>query len=411
MLPELWTMPGTGWPLKSYGFMMMVGFLSAVYLAMRRANKVKCDPDVVLNCSFIALIAGVVGSRAFYVWHYWDDYFAHVPNKLFAIVNITQGGLEFLGGLLAASLCILIYLGTTKRSIRVYTDILAVSTMWALGIARIGCFLNGCCFGGVCTDDHRQPAMATAVQFPFASPALVRQWEQRQITLPAELISDGFSNSPTSYIWEAMPVGREVLAMTPERRDKPRLKYEETERLYEEAKQRDPKSDETKRLAKELELRKQTYEAHRVALTTLVRAQQFPSRVDPTRDFTSVSELRDLAHRYPAHWVHPTQLYATVAAILLSVLLGRVFHRRTRHGIVFAWLIILYPVQRFVLEEIRADNPIDTFGLTVSQAVSVVMFLLGWAYLIALYRFAPLRSPRAIPFVPPDDEEAVPEPA
>ena len=96
MYPELWVMPGTGWTLKSYGFMMMVGFLSAVYIGMRRAMRVKCDPDAILNIAFISLMSGVVGSRVFFVIHYWEESFADTPNPWLAAINITQGGLEFL---------------------------------------------------------------------------------------------------------------------------------------------------------------------------------------------------------------------------------------------------------------------------------------------------------------------------
>jgi phosphatidylglycerol:prolipoprotein diacylglycerol transferase len=109
---------------------------------------------------------------------------------------------------------------------------------------------------------------------------------------------------------------------------------------------------------------------------------------------------------YPSLPVHPTQLYSTVSAILLSIFLGRIFHRRKRHGVVFAWMMVLYPISRFILESIRTDNPLDVFGLTASQALSVVIFILGCLYLLFLYRFLPERSPRAIPFVPEEEEES-----
>lgn len=391
-------MPGTGWTLKSYGFFLMVGFLSAVWLAMRRAMKVKCDPDVVLNCSFISLVVGIGGSRIFYVVHYWKESFADQPNPLLSAFNITQGGLEFLGGLVPAMIAVPLYLRLSGKSIRVYTDILAVSTAWGLGIARLGCFLNGCCFGSVCIDAHNQPLITAAVQFPFASPALIRQWERRQITLPAELIDEN------SYRWEAMPLSRDMFSMSPEAREKPFRELERAEEIYLEAKAKDPKGEETKRLADRLEVKKKAAKEHESKLGTLRAAKRFMSRSDPSRAST-VSELRSLAAQYPALWSHPTQLYSSVAAVLLSVFLGRVFWRRKRHGMVFGLLMVTYPPARFALEIIRADNPLDTFGMTVSQAVSVAMLVLGCAYLFVLYRFFPERSPRAIPFVPQEENE------
>ncbi|NOT00932.1 MAG: hypothetical protein HOP29_09910 [Phycisphaerales bacterium] len=401
MLPEIWTMPGTGWQLKGYGLMMTVGFLSGVYLAMRRALRVKCDPDMVLNCSLIALIGGVVGSRVFYVVHYWDEQFAQRADLLFALIDITRGGLEFIGGLLTATILIVLYVWKKGCSVRVYVDILAVSTMWSLGVARTGCFLNGCCFGGVCIDPQGHRASALAVEFPFGSPAAVRQWENRQITLPAELIVDGFKPSTTSSLGHSFPLPREVLSMSDEKRDRPRLEYENARRTLEQAKQMGADANEIKALADDVDSSKQRLESHRLgsALGALDLARAYPSREDPARSST-VGELRELAAEYPARWVHPTQLYSSAAAILLSVFLGRVFHRRKRHGVIFGLMLLLYPVMRFIIESIRADNPLDSFGLTVSQAIAVGMFVVGCVYLFVLYRYFPLRSPRAVPYVP-----------
>ena len=411
MLPELWRVPGIGWPLKSYGFMLMVGFLSAVYLAMRRASKVRCNPDEVLNCSFIALIAGVIGARIFYVVHYWNEYFALQPGsaaKVWAVLNLTQGGLEFIGGLIGATVCIVLYLWRKNLSIRLYTDILSVSTLWALGIARVGCFLNGCCFGGLC-DAHGGAAAAAAgfgVQFPFGSPSFVRQWERREVAVPAELIHDTFVNSPSMTIWPTMPLSREVLAMTPEQIDGPELAYERAKKAYERAVKSSADAKEIERLKAEMDLRARLRDDHRLKISGLMRAERMPSRFDPARPMTTLGEVRQLAARFPARRVHPTQLYSTVSAVLLSIFLGRVFYRRKRHGVVFGLLLVLYPVSRFLLEIIRADNPHDAFGLTISQSISVGMFLVGCVYLIVLYKMLPVRSPRAVPFEPEIEGEA-----
>ena len=51
MQPTVFTIPGLGLPIKGYGLMMMIGFLGGIYLATRRAAKVKADPDLILSCS------------------------------------------------------------------------------------------------------------------------------------------------------------------------------------------------------------------------------------------------------------------------------------------------------------------------------------------------------------------------
>lgn len=98
MHPELFTFP-EGLPLiggariTTYGFCMMVGFLTAVWFAMKRAVKVKADADEVLNLSMISLFAGVAGARVFFVIHYWRSEFADAPNRLLAVIDLTSGGL------------------------------------------------------------------------------------------------------------------------------------------------------------------------------------------------------------------------------------------------------------------------------------------------------------------------------
>jgi phosphatidylglycerol:prolipoprotein diacylglycerol transferase len=108
--------------------------------------------------------------------------------------------------------------------------------------------------------------------------------------------------------------------------------------------------------------------------------------------------------------VHPAQLYSSVDGILLAILLNAYFYRRRRHGTVVALLFIFYPIMRVIEEIIRSDNPHDTIGLTISQFVSLVLFAMGVAMLLWL-RKQPLRSPKAVPFVPAWAEETPRQPA
>lgn len=388
MYPSLFNLFGA-FEIKSYGFALMVGFLSAVWLAMRRGARVKASPDRVLDIGFLCLVFGVLGARIFYVVHWWTPQFADAPNKLWAIIDLREGGLEFLGGFIGAIVAVVAYAMWRRQSLRLYLDILAPSAMWGLAFGRIGCFLNGCCFGAPAVQpDGHTPKYAWAVQFPFASPAQWKQWEDRQGTLPAELINVDKGNlQPT-------PLPDRALSMPVEKRERLKRELADLNDRYVKAQKENPSSAETKQLAAELEgLQKKLYAAY-PELLFLSRAQRFPSRIDPARP-TSVSELAALASRCKSLPVHPAQLYATTGAFLLSALLSAMFYRRKRHGVVVATLLALYPIQRFFEEIIRVDNPQDSAGLTVSQFISVGMFLAGIAALIVLYKYLPERSPYA----------------
>ena len=78
--------------------------------------------------------------------------------------------------------------------------------------------------------------------------------------------------------------------------------------------------------------------------------------------------------------------------MILSGLLSAVFYQRKRHGVVIGLVFVLYPIGRILLELIRADNPHDALGLTVSQFVALAMCVAGLVYLFVLYKFLPERS-------------------
>ena len=400
MYPELFSLP-FGLGIRTYGFCMMVGFLSAVWLAMRRAVRVKADPDVVLDMAFLSLLFGVGGARAMYVIHYWKSQFADAPNQFFEIINITQGGLEFLGGFLGATAAVIVYGIVRKQSLRMYLDIMAPGAMWGLAFGRIGCFFNGCCFGGLCLAaghtghvDHihaenAHPALPWAVRFPYGSPAQARQWEERKITLPAELIVTS-SDFPIPG-----PIPDRVLHQSVEKREGPIRELADSREALARAKKGGASTEELDRIKAAIKAAETRIKDHIGEIKVLQIAQALPSRIAPSRH-ASVTEIQDLASDYRSLPVHPAQLYASLHAFLLSGFLSALFYVRKRHGVVIGALLVMYAVPRMFEEAIRSDNPADVSGLTVSQFISVMLLVTGLSYLFILYRYLPERSPLAV---------------
>lgn len=388
MHPELLSLPG-GFSIKTYGFFLMLGFLSAVWLAMKRAQRSGANPDVTLDIAFLCLVFGIGGARAFYVIHYWKTQFADAPNRLLAIVDITNGGLEFLGGFLGALIAVCGYCLWKQVSLRQYLDIMAPSAMWGLAFGRIGCFFNGCCFGGLAVMAPGQPpSPAWAVRFPYASPAQHRHWEERGVSVPAELVV----TSPEGLMPTLIPAPQ--LAATVENRSGALRRWQEAQEAHTQAKAMGAEPKELERLERAAAAAGKLAEAAGEQFGLVTRAQNFPSRENPQRR-TSVTELQDLAALTPSLPVHPTQLYASGQALLLSLLLSALFWYRKRHGVVIGALLLLYPLQRILEELIRADNPHDVAGMTISQSVSVGLLLTAAVYLFFVHRYLPQQSPKA----------------
>ena len=158
MHPELLEIPLIHITVKTYGVMMVIGFLFAVYVIRRLSRRITTDPNLITNGALYCLIAGVVGARVFYVLHYFDQ-FAKQPLAVFAI---WQGGIELVGGVLCAVLVVFLYLWLQKLPIRQYLDILAVGLMVALIFGRIGCLWNGCCWG-------KPTNLPWGIRFPYGS--------------------------------------------------------------------------------------------------------------------------------------------------------------------------------------------------------------------------------------------------
>ena len=186
MYPELFKIPFTHLTVKSYGLMMVIAFLAAVFLIRRLSRNITPDRRLITNAALYSLIAGVAGARLFYVLHHLDQF----HGNLLSVFAIWKGGLELLGGVVLAITVIVLYLWYHKLPIRRYLDILAIGLLLALAFGRIGCFLNGCCFG-------KPTNLPWAVRFPHGSLAYISQVNanlQRnrpnpQLKLPPEFFS------------------------------------------------------------------------------------------------------------------------------------------------------------------------------------------------------------------------------
>ncbi len=132
-----------GLEITSWGVLLVIAFIIGIWLAERRAEKYEVPKSIIPDISLIIVIASVVGGRLFYILENLG-YYAKYPGEIFKVWN---GGLIFYGGVGLSILSGIIFLKKKKISIFRTMDVVAPSVALGLGFARIGCFLNGCCFG------------------------------------------------------------------------------------------------------------------------------------------------------------------------------------------------------------------------------------------------------------------------
>lgn len=362
-----------GFAIHSYGFMLMVGFILAIYVTTKRARLAGIKPEFITDMAIWAIIVGVIGARAAYIlewkplekaeqfdggWKVFDitdgnmawigalaglalvagvvllhNRFSRrkivlsdeagtrrgtviaiaaiavlaalicarawslgfwkyeieangetVIHHLYQNYNlkyfaIGTGGITFFGGFLPAAAVIILLTLRRRYSVLKTADVIMPSVMLGLSFGRIGCFLNGCCWGKICEHGFLSNL---AVRFP---------------------------------------------------------KLEEGGKL--------------------------------------VGSLPFDSHLNNHLVKRLVGEQTSLP-------VVPTQILESFFAFGLFLFLSWCLNSKRRHGEVMALGFALYSAGRFVLEFWRADNTPDWFGLTFSQNISVAVFALAAAFLVFL---------------------------
>ena len=135
-------------PIRWYGVMMALAFLAGLWTATRRARLANVSGDTIADVTLWLMAGSILGARIVYVTTYWKQEFAGQP--LSEIFMIQHGGLVYYGGLIGAAVTTIGYLAWKKLPVWKIADILAPSVALGSVFGRIGCLLNGCCYGRPC---------------------------------------------------------------------------------------------------------------------------------------------------------------------------------------------------------------------------------------------------------------------
>lgn len=343
-----------GLPIRGYGVMLLMGLMSGVGLAMYRARRMGLNPDMIQVLAFWMVVAGIVGARAFYVIEYWRQYEQpRLIDTLKEIANFTKGGLVVFGSAAGAGLALLAFVRKYQVPGLALADLIAPSVMLGLACGRIGCFFNGCCFGGACDEPW-------AVRFPPGSPPYLAQAKAGKLTVFG-------------------------LVLTPDAKDRPVIKTVEPDSSAARA-GLSPGQRLKRVVVNDLEYPIATVDDALIAL------QLAKHKGDKVLVYVADESFES----FPVSWtvaeppdrtlpIHPAQIYAAIDGFLMCLLLLAYYPYRGRDGEVFALMVTVHPISRFLQECTRVDEAhVLGTGMTISQNASILMLLgaIGlWCYL------------------------------
>jgi phosphatidylglycerol:prolipoprotein diacylglycerol transferase len=153
-----------------YGVMIALAFLAGLWTATRRARRENISAEKIADVTLWLMVGAIAGARFVYVTTYWREEFASQPFR--EVFMIQHGGLVFYGGFIGAAIAGFIYIRWKKMPLWKTVDVLAPSVALGSVFGRIGCLLNGCCYG-------RPTDLPWAIQFPNGSSAWSQQFQER----------------------------------------------------------------------------------------------------------------------------------------------------------------------------------------------------------------------------------------
>ncbi len=349
----IWILPAIskeqGLPIYGYGTMMLVAVLSGAGLAAYRAKREGVDPEVIYTLAFWMVVPGIIGARLFHVIEYWPTTYWPVYGReglgpfLGNLINLSNGGLVVYGSFFGAVLGLGAFVFRFRMPIFKLLDLAAPSMALGVAIGRIGCLLNGCCYGGICHTDF-------GIHFPAGSYAYESQVVRGQMY--------GFELSGDPVLPpNVLSVAKDSAA------EKAGLK----------------KGD---RIAK---IGEHAIANDDMAFYSLDAAyhdgKPLAIQLADGRSLTipAVSVLdRSLG-------VYPTQILSTIDGLVLCVLLLAFDPFKRRDGQTFALLVSVYSVTRFFIESLRSDEAVvHGTGMSISQNVSILLIvgvIALWGYL------------------------------
>ena len=131
-----------------YGVLVAMGFIAGLWTASRRSARENISPETIMDLGPWLILGAILGARTLYVVSYWREHFLGRP--WWEVFMVQRGGLVFYGGLIGSSLACILYVRRKQLPLWRIADVLAPSVALGHAFGRLGCLMNGCCYGRAC---------------------------------------------------------------------------------------------------------------------------------------------------------------------------------------------------------------------------------------------------------------------
>ncbi len=334
-----------GLPVRGYGVMLMLGVVSAMAIALHQCEKAGLTRDAFFSLATWTVIAGLLGARVFYVVQKWSELGDTVGEKLLKSLQVTEGGLVVYGSVIGGLIAMAIWSRKNRFSFLSIADCVTPAFFVGLAFGRIGCLLNGCCYGGLC--EGSMPS----ITFPAGSPAYVDQIKSGSLfgietdSKPSvedpQIIRKVRPNSWASS--NNIRIGQKLISIDAS--------------------------------------------VNRLSPSDPLAAPEFESAIQVDNHHFQLAASEVPTRSLP---VHPSQIYAAVSGLILCAWTFMFATIAKRTGVVVGVGLMAYGVQRIIEEIIRVDEA-GQFGtsLSIAQWISIGGILLGICLVIAAKRQSP----------------------
>lgn len=149
--------------IPTYFLVISIVVSLGIIWSVRRSTQLHVSQTTTLNLDLTIMIGGFLGARLMHVFYENPAYYLQYP---YAVFYIWQGGFVYYGGAMAAAFAAWLYCKKKKIAFLPWADFYAPIMSFGYGFGRLGCLLNGCCYGRICDiDGSRYPTQLMAFCF------------------------------------------------------------------------------------------------------------------------------------------------------------------------------------------------------------------------------------------------------